>query len=140
MTQSKHTTVATQTGPERALLVGVDWRRREGSALSAEDSLAELEALAQSAGADVIDRQMQVREKADSAYLIGPGKVDEIAGLVVGFEIDVVIFDHELSPTQLRNLEKKFDVRVVDRTQLILDIFASRARTRPSSSCTVRIS
>lgn len=130
MTQSKHTTVATQTGPERALLVGVDWRRREGSALSAEDSLAELETLALSAGADVIDRQMQVREKADSAYLIGPGKVEEIAGLVQGFEIDVVIFDHELSPTQLRNLENKFDVRVVDRTQLILDIFASRARTR----------
>jgi len=108
----------------------VDWRRREGSALSAEDSLAELETLALSAGADVIDRQMQVREKADSAYLIGPGKVEEIAGLVQGFEIDVVIFDHELSPTQLRNLENKFDVRVVDRTQLILDIFASRARTR----------
>ena len=73
---------------------------------------------------------MQVREKADSAYLIGPGKVEEIVGLVTGFEIDVVIFDHELTPTQLRNLEKKLDVRVLDRTQLILDIFASRARTR----------
>ncbi len=73
---------------------------------------------------------MQVREKADSAYLIGPGKVEEILGLVTGFEIDVVIFDHELTPTQLRNLEKKLDVRVLDRTQLILDIFASRARTR----------
>jgi GTP-binding protein HflX len=128
--KSKHTTVATQTGPERALLVGVDWRRREGSDLPAEESLAELETLARSAGADIIDRQMQARERADSAYLIGPGKVDEIAGLVKGFEIDVVIFDHELSPTQLRNLEKKFEVRVVDRTQLILDIFASRARTR----------
>ncbi|MFN0102113.1 MAG: GTPase HflX [Bryobacteraceae bacterium] len=122
--------MATRTGPERALLVGVDWRRREASAFSAEESLAELETLARSAGADVIDRQMQVRERADSAYLIGPGKVDEIAGLVKGFEIDVVIFDHELTPTQLRNLEKKFEVRVVDRTQLILDIFASRARTR----------
>lgn len=125
----KRGTVATEAGPERALLVGVDWRRRVGSALSAEDSLAELEALAQSAGAAVIDRQMQTRDRADSAYLIGPGKVDEIAGLVAGYEIDVVIFDHELTPTQLRNLEKKFDVRVLDRTQLILDIFASRART-----------
>lgn len=130
MTQSKHTTVSTQAGPERALLVGVDWRKREGSAFSAEESLEELATLARSAGAEVVDRQMQVREKADSAYLIGPGKVDEIAGLVKGFEIDVVIFDHELSPTQLRNLEKKFEVRVLDRTQLILDIFASRARTR----------
>lgn len=129
MTHRKHTTVATQTGPERALLVGVDWRRRAVSAVPAEDSLAELETLARSAGAEVIDRQMQVRERADSAYLIGPGKVEEIAGLVQGFEIDVVIFDHELSPTQLRNLEKKFEVRVLDRTQLILDIFASRART-----------
>ena len=125
----KRGTVATEAGPERALLVGVDWRRRAGSALSAEDSLAELDALAQSAGAVVIDRQMQTRDRADSAYLIGPGKVDEIAGLVAGYEIDVVIFDHELTPTQLRNLEKKFDVRVLDRTQLILDIFASRART-----------
>lgn len=98
--------------------------------MSAEDSLSELHALADSAGADVIDRQMQIREKADSAFLIGPGKVDEIAGLVQGYEIDVVIFDHELSPTQLRNLERKFGVRVLDRTQLILDIFASRARTR----------
>jgi len=128
--QSKHITVATGSGPERALLVGVDWRRREGAALPAEESLSELETLARSAGADVIDRQMQTRERADSAYLIGPGKVDEIAALVLGYEIDVVIFDHELSPTQLRNLEKKFEVRVVDRTQLILDIFASRARTR----------
>ncbi|HEU0120767.1 MAG TPA: GTPase HflX [Bryobacteraceae bacterium] len=130
MAQSRHTTVTTQEGPERALLVGVDWRRREGSSFTAEESLEELETLARSAGAEVIDRQMQVREKADPAYLIGPGKVDELAGLVKGFEIDVVIFDHELSPTQLRNLERKFEVRVLDRTQLILDIFASRARTR----------
>lgn len=92
--------------------------------------MEELATLARSAGANVIDRQMQVREKADSAYLIGPGKVEEIVALVKGFEIDVVIFDHELSPTQMRNLEKKLEVRVLDRTQLILDIFASRARTR----------
>lgn len=130
MKETRHTTVSTQAGPERALLVGVDWRRRAESAFSAEESLDELATLARSAGADVIDRQMQVREKADSAYLIGPGKVDEIVGLVKGFEIDVVIFDHELSPTQMRNLEKKLEVRVLDRTQLILDIFASRARTR----------
>ncbi|MBI2687016.1 MAG: GTPase HflX [Acidobacteria bacterium] len=130
MRQARHTTVSTQAGPERALLVGVDWRRRDGSAFTAEESLEELGTLASSAGADVIDRQMQARERADSAYLIGAGKVDELAGLVRGFAIDVVIFDDELSPTQLRNLERKLEARVLDRTQLILDIFASRARTR----------
>lgn len=111
-------------------MVGVDWQKREGMAFSAEESLEELATLAATAGAVVVDRQMQGRDRADSAYLIGPGKVDELAGLVKGFEIDVVIFDDELSPTQLRNLERKFEVRVLDRTQLILDIFASRARTR----------
>jgi GTP-binding protein HflX len=130
LTHTRHTTVSTQAGPERALLVGVDWRRREISAFSAGESLEELETLARSAGAEVVDRQMQVREKADSAYLIGPGKVEELVALVKGYECDVVIFDHELTPTQLRNLERKFEVRVLDRTQLILDIFASRARTR----------
>ncbi len=110
--------------------MGVDWKRGDPSAFSAEESLEELATLARSAGAEVIDRQMQVRDRADSAYLIGPGKVDELVGLVEGFEIDVVIFDHELTPTQLRNLDRKLDARVLDRTQLILDIFASRARTR----------
>ncbi len=130
MKNPRHTTVDTLSGPERALLVGVDWRRRDPAQFSADDSLDELDTLARSAGALVVERQMQLRDKADSAFLIGPGKADEIAALVQALSIDVVIFDHELSPTQLRNLERKLDARIIDRTQLILDIFASRARTR----------
>lgn len=96
----------------------------------AEESLDELETLARSAGADVVGKELQLRERADSTYLIGAGKVTELVGLATGLEADVVIFDHELTPTQQRNLERKFGIRVIDRTQLILDIFASRARTR----------
>ncbi len=99
-------------------------------AVSAEESLEELASLAGTAGAEVVDRVVQMRPAFDAATLIGSGKVTELAGLVKGFAVDVVIFDQELTPTQQRNLEKALDVRVVDRTQLILDIFASRARTR----------
>jgi GTP-binding protein HflX len=73
---------------------------------------------------------IQVRQSAEAATLIGSGKVAELAGMVKGLEADLVIFDNELTPTQQRNLEKALGAKVVDRTQLILDIFASRARTR----------
>lgn len=99
-------------------------------AVSAEESLDELESLAATAGAVVLSRVVQARPSLDAATLIGSGKVTELAGLVKGLEADLVIFDPELSPTQQRNLEKALDARVVDRTQVILDIFASRARTR----------
>lgn len=92
--------------------------------------MAELRTLTESAGASVIDSQIQSRDSADAAFLVGAGKVEEIQGLVKGFEIDLVVVDHELSPTQQRNLERKLEVRVIDRTQLILDIFARRARSR----------
>ncbi|MBL8177327.1 MAG: GTPase HflX [Bryobacterales bacterium] len=120
---------------EKAILVGVERKSRvpAGSTaeiLSAEESLEELEALAATAGAVVLDRVIQARATLDAATLIGSGKVEELAGLVKGFDAGLVIFDNELTPTQLRNLEKALDVKVVDRTQLILDIFASRARTR----------
>ncbi len=98
--------------------------------MTAEESLEELEALAATAGAEVVERVIQARATLDAATLIGSGKVTELAGMVRGFEAGVVIFDNELTPTQLRNLEKALDVKVIDRTQLILDIFASRARTR----------
>lgn len=98
--------------------------------ITAEESLDELEALAATAGATVLERVIQARATLDAATLIGSGKVTELAGLVKGFEAGLVIFDNELTPTQLRNLEKALDVKVIDRTQLILDIFASRARTR----------
>jgi len=92
--------------------------------------MEELRALAKSARAEVAGEVIQIRRALDPATLIGSGKLDEVALKAEAEEIDVVIFDHDLSPTQLRNLEKKIECRVVDRTQLILDIFASRARTR----------
>jgi GTP-binding protein HflX len=98
--------------------------------LRAEESLEELAELASSAGALVIERAMQTRAAPEAATLIGRGKVAELAGAVKSGEAGVVIFDQDLSPTQQRNLEKALAVKVIDRTQLILDIFASRARTR----------
>lgn len=97
---------------------------------SPEESLAELRELATSAGAEVIGEFLQVREKPDPATLIGRGKAEEIAGAAASAHADLLLFDHDLSPSQQRNLENIVDARVIDRTQLILDIFARHARTR----------
>ena len=86
--------------------------------------------LAVSAGAEVVDRVVQSREAPEAATLIGAGKVQELAASAAGLSAGLVIFDADLTPTQQRNLEKAIDAKVIDRTQLILDIFASRARTR----------
>ena len=123
---------------ERAILVGLDLKgrvSRPGAPIpefttSAEESIGELEVLAESAGAEVVDRVLQSRETPVAATLIGSGKVEELAAQVKAASIDVVIIDRDLTPTQQRNLERILDCKVVDRTQLILDIFASRARTR----------
>lgn len=93
-------------------------------------SLAEFEELARSAGAEIAATLVQHRAKPDPATLIGEGKLEEIAGVAASSGADVVLFDHDLSPSQLRNLERKLPCRVIDRTQLILDIFARHARTR----------
>jgi GTPase len=98
-------------------------------AFSAEDSLAEFRELVVSAGGEVVAELLQRRPRLDPATLIGAGKVEEIAGIAASTNADVVLFDHELSPTQLRNLENAMPCRVLDRTQLILDIFARHART-----------
>jgi GTP-binding protein HflX len=95
-----------------------------------EESLDELAELAASAGAAITERIIQSRVAPEAATLVGHGKVEEIAAAVKSNRADVVIFDHDLTPTQQRNLEKALDCKVIDRTQLILDIFASRARTR----------
>ncbi len=97
---------------------------------SGDESLAELRELAASAGATVAGEIMQRRPKPDSATLIGSGKLEELKGAIASTEPDLVIFDHELTPSQQRNLERELDARVLDRTQLILDIFARHARTR----------
>jgi GTP-binding protein HflX len=93
-------------------------------------SLAEFEELARSAGAEVAATLVQRRARPDAATLVGGGKLEEIAGVAASAHADVVLFDHDLSPSQLRNLEAKLPCRVIDRTQLILDIFARHARTR----------
>src|SRR3974390_464052 len=102
----------------------------EPRAFSAEESMAELRELAGSAGATIAGEMQQRRQRPDSATLIGSGKVEELKGAVASVDPDLVIFDHDLTPSQQRNLERELQVRVVDRTQLILDIFARHARTR----------
>ena len=96
----------------------------------AEESLAELRTLAESAGARVAGEILQRRDRPDPATLVGAGKLEEIAGAAASADADVVLFDHDLSPSQQRNIEKIIQRRVIDRTQLILDIFARHARTR----------
>ena len=111
--------------------MGVEWTSRARTApVPAEESLDELAELAASAGAQVLERVLQARPGPEAATLIGRGKVEELAGAVRSREADMVVFDHDLTPTQQRNLEKAIGTKVLDRTQLILDIFASRARTR----------
>ena len=113
---------------ERAALVGLvtGGARR----VDAEHSLEELAGLAEAAGARVVLRVLQDRPKPDPATFLGSGKVDVLAHAAAEADADLVVFDNELSPAQLRELNKRLDRKVVDRTQLILDIFARRARTR----------
>ncbi len=121
---------------ETALLVGLDLTSRAGQRApagglsSAQESLEELAALAASAGAQVAESQIQSRPRAEAATLVGSGKVEELKAKIHFYDATVVIFDRDLTPTQQRNLERELDVKVLDRTQLILDIFARRARTR----------
>ncbi len=97
---------------------------------SSDESMAELRELTTSAGAAIAGEVMQRRPKPDPATLIGSGKVEELKGAIASTSPDLVIFDHELTSSQQRNLERELDSRVIDRTQLILDIFARHARTR----------
>lgn len=94
------------------------------------DNLAELTALVESAGAVVVDRLQQRIRSINSTYYIGKGKAEQLAGRVRRFSADVVIFDNDLSPAQIRELEKVTKIKVLDRSELILDIFATRAKTK----------
>ncbi len=100
------------------------------SDFTTEDSLDELRALATSAGAEIAGEFTQRKDRPDPATLIGKGKLEEIAGASASVSADVILFDHDLSPSQQRNIEGVVHTRVIDRTQLILDIFARHARTR----------
>jgi GTP-binding protein HflX len=141
---------------ERAFLVGLDYQMRrraqgkkglsdaaqaarDGSVTSkapavpeftAEESLDELRTLATSAGAEIAGEFLQHRDRPDPATLIGKGKLEEIAGAAASVSADLILFDHDLSASQQRNIEEAVKTRVIDRTQLILDIFARHARTR----------
>lgn len=112
---------------ERVVLVGV-WT--EGTIKDAENSLAELKALAETAGSEVLEGLIQRRDKPDAATYIGSGKVIELKQVVMSTGADTVVCDGELSPSQLRQLEDKLKVKVVDRTALILDIFAQHAKSK----------
>jgi GTP-binding protein HflX len=112
---------------ERAALVGLVTPASRGDA---DHSLDELAGLADAAGAAVVLRMLQERPKPDPATFIGAGKVASLAAACDEADVDVVIFDNELTPAQLRQLEERVSRKVIDRTQLILDIFARRARTR----------
>lgn len=136
---------STTAGAERAILVGVELRqplarsrdgsaphdgRASGASLGVDDSLAELEQLAWTAGAEVAGTLTQKMDHPDGTTFLGKGKVEELRSLCAETGADLVIFDEELTPSQQRNLENALKIKIVDRTALILDIFAQRARTR----------
>ena len=116
------------TRPERVFLVGVERQNHDRAAL--RDSLAELGELTTTAGGEVVDTGIQKMESLSPATFIGKGKAEEFADFCRRNDVDTVIFDDDLSPAQCRNLEKIFECKIIDRTSLILDIFAQRARTR----------
>src|SRR5207245_3264419 len=122
-------------GSERALLVGVAWKRAPRlpglpAGQPERESLAELAELARSAGAEITSTVFQLRDSADPATLVGRGKLDEIRAEATARNAPLIIFDRNLSPVQQRNIENATACRVIDRTQLILDIFARHARSR----------
>ena len=110
--------------PEKAVLIAVDTGEYD-----CDISLDELEELAETAGAEVVGRMSQKRDKPDSGTFLGSGRLEELGDFCKNNEVDLVIADSELAPAQLRNIEKATDVRVIDRTTLILDLFAERARS-----------
>jgi GTP-binding protein HflX len=114
---------------ERAILIGV-WVRGQNEEWEVRDTLDELAQLTAGAGAEVLAQVLCKQSKIQAGQYIGKGKAEEIAQRVLELEANLVVFDEDLSPAQGRNLEKMLGVRVVDRTQLILDIFAQRAQTR----------
>lgn len=121
-------TASLQVMSERAILIGMEWGRND-SLWTVDDSLEELKQLADTAGATVIKKFIQKRSKPDPAFFIGRGKVQELALYAQQENIDLCVFDDELSPAQQRNIESVMGIRILDRTALILDIFAQRART-----------
>jgi GTP-binding protein HflX len=123
-------TPGAQAARDHATSAGVSALPADSPDFSWEESLDELRSLATSAGAQVAGEFSQQRNRPEPATLIGKGKLEEIAGAAASVSADVILFDHDLSPSQQRNIERVVNTRVIDRTQLILDIFARHARTR----------
>ena len=117
---------------ERAMLVALQTRNINRELV--EEHLSELEELADTAGADSIFKIIQTKSKMDSAFYIGKGKAEELAQLIELNDIDIAIFDDDLTPVQVRNLEKLFNRKIIDRSGLILDIFALRAKTKEAKT------
>ncbi|NIM91032.1 MAG: GTPase HflX [Candidatus Aminicenantes bacterium] len=113
---------------ERSILINLATTKKEK--LEGEESLQELEGLTATAGAQVVHKILQSRSEISPKYFIGEGKVEELAQMRGDLEADLIIFDHNLTPIQQRSLEEKIGTKVIDRTQLILDIFAQRARSK----------
>ena len=112
---------------ERAIVVVV---RRGQNRLDVDDNLDELELLAETAGADIVERIVQERSRLDSAFMVGRGKVQELARAAKYLDADLVIFDDDLSPAQAKNIEEACNIKILDRSGLILDIFAKHAKTK----------
>ncbi|NOX38762.1 MAG: GTPase HflX [Calditrichaeota bacterium] len=120
------------TAHEKAILVGVILPRQ--TRWEVEENLSELQLLARTAGVQVVDKIMQDRDRINPTYFIGSGKVEQLAQLVKMHGVTAVIFDDDLTPAQVRNLEKATGVKIIDRSTLILDIFAKHARTREAKT------
>ena len=123
----KNRTVEAKDG--RAMLVHVG-EKRTGAMRMAKVRMAELEALAETAGVEVVERVIQLRPKVDPKYVLGKGKLEDVLIKAIDLEVQTLIFDRNLSPTQASTIAGRTDLNVIDRTQLILDIFAQRAETR----------
>src|SRR5258706_5299534 len=123
-------TPGAQAARDHALTTGAAKLPADSPDFSWEESLDELRSLATSAGAHIAGEFSQHRDRPEPATLIGKGKLEELAGAAASVSADVILFDHDLSPSQQRNIERVVNTRVIDRTQLILDIFARHARTR----------
>lgn len=120
----------TDEGIEKAIIAGIEYGGGKSSEWSLEESLAELGRLAETAGALVVASYSQKKDKPDAAFFFGKGKVDEIGMAVQDLEADMLIVDEEITPSQQHNLERMLGLKVLDRTALILDIFAQRARSQ----------
>ena len=118
--------------PEKAILAGIVLPRDRR--WEVEENLMELRQLATTSGVVVVDQVLQERQQYHPAHFLGSGKVDELHDLVKMHKVETVIFDADLSPAQVRNLEKNLQAKIIDRSTLILDIFAKHARTRTAKT------